>query len=71
MTDQQPLRIEIRPKPSDEEAAAITAAVLAISGGSSDSAEPYPPRDRWREAGKAEALRSGPGEAVTRDWEIR
>ncbi len=56
MSEQTNLRIVVDPAPSDAELAAITAAVLT-SGPSQPEPEATPIRNRWREAGKREALR--------------
>lgn len=57
MTEATPLRISITPTPNDREAAAITAAVLAMQRQLPED-EPEAHKNRWREAGKREALRS-------------
>lgn len=56
MSEPAPVRIAISPKPNDREAAAIAAAVIAISGNVADD-ETKSSVNRWREAGKREAMR--------------
>lgn len=56
MSETKGVRIAIAPEPNDREAAAIVAAVVAISGNVADD-EAKPSVNRWREAGKREALR--------------
>lgn len=56
MSESASVRISISPEPNDREAAAIAAAVVAISRNVADD-EPKPSVNRWREAGKREAMR--------------
>lgn len=56
MSDDQQLRISITPEPNDREKAAIAAAVVAIAAKVQED-EPSRPANKWREAGKREALR--------------
>lgn len=56
MSDSAPVRIQVSPEPSEREAAAIAAAVVAISGNVAED-EAKPRVNRWREAGKREAMR--------------
>lgn len=56
MSEQPRLRIVVEPKPTAQEMAAITAAVLT-SAPASPEPERKPKRNPWREAGKHEALR--------------
>lgn len=56
MSDDQHLRISIHPGPNDREKAAIAAAIVAIASKLPED-ESSRPVNRWREAGKREALR--------------
>ena len=56
MSDNPQLRIAIKPEPSDSEKAAIAAAVVAIASNVQED-EASRPVNKWREAGKREALR--------------
>lgn len=56
MSANQQLRISVHPKPTEQEMAAIAAAVVAISSNVQED-EASRPVNKWREAGKREALR--------------
>lgn len=56
MSDNQQLRISVHPEPTEQEMAAIAAAVVAIASNVQDD-EASRPVNKWREAGKREALR--------------
>lgn len=56
MSQRPRLRIVVKPEPTDREKAAIAAAIVAMSGNVPDD-DPTPPVNKWREAGKREALR--------------
>lgn len=56
MIDSPQLRISISPEPSDREKAAIAAAVVASTAILKED-ETSRPINKWREAGKREALR--------------
>ena len=56
MSDSQQLQISVHPEPTEQEMAAITAAVVAISSNVQED-EASRPVSNWREAGKREALR--------------
>lgn len=56
MSESQQLRITITPEPTEHEKAVIAAAVVAIASNVQED-EPSRPVNKWREAGKREALR--------------
>lgn len=56
MINDPKIRISVSPAPTDEEAAAIAAAVLAVASRPGEGKPVKPAIDRWREAGKTEAL---------------
>lgn len=63
MSDDQQLRISVYPEPNDREKAAIAAAVVAIASKVQED-EIAAPVNKWREAGKRDALRE-------HTWETR
>lgn len=56
MSKQKPLRLSVHPEPDERERAAIAAAVVAITSNVQED-EASRPVNKWREAGKREALR--------------
>ncbi len=56
MSENQQLRIHVSPEPNDQEKAAIAAAMVAMSQKVPEDA-PTTTVNKWREAGKREALR--------------
>lgn len=56
MSQKPQLRISVTPEPDEHEKAAIAAAVVAIASNVQEDEEPAPV-NKWREAGKREALR--------------
>lgn len=56
MSDKSQIRISVSPEPNDREKAAIAAAVVAIAANVQED-ESSRPANKWREAGKREALR--------------
>ena len=56
MSENPQLRIQVTPEPNDKEKAAIAAAVVAMSQKVPEDA-PATTLNKWREAGKREALR--------------
>lgn len=52
------MRVEIHPEPTDEELAAVVAAVTSTLATSPVSADTEIVKNQWREAGKRDARRS-------------